>query len=89
LNLGGHNIAYIDESFEDDKLMEMAVEKCLWGVFYNSGQSRTSVEGILVHQSISSKFINMFTEKVFNTLKLQDPRDDTCNYGCVTDSDYI
>ena len=36
LDLGGLNAAYIDETCTD-KHLEAAVEKCLWGVFYNTG----------------------------------------------------
>ena len=41
LDLGGLNHAYVDESCED-KLDKIA-EACLWGVFYNSGQSRNDI----------------------------------------------
>ena len=73
------NYAYIGEHCD----LELAVEKIMWGVFYNSGQSRTSVEGILVHKNLSNKFTNMLTEKVGETLVLQDPMNPECNFGCL------
>lgn len=73
------NYAYIGEDCD----LEKAVEKVMWGVFYNSGQSRTSIEGILVHKSHGNQFTNMLTEKVGETLVLQDPMKPECNFGCV------
>eukprot|EP00356_Strombidium_inclinatum_P005896 CAMPEP_0170501090 /NCGR_PEP_ID=MMETSP0208-20121228/37173_1 /TAXON_ID=197538 /ORGANISM="Strombidium inclinatum, Strain S3" /LENGTH=78 /DNA_ID=CAMNT_0010779445 /DNA_START=354 /DNA_END=590 /DNA_ORIENTATION=- len=38
LDLGGFNTAYVDARCgEDDKLMERAVQECIWGAFFNSG----------------------------------------------------
>ena len=39
-DLGGLNFAYIDKTC-DEEMLARAAEKCLWGAFYNSGQSRT------------------------------------------------
>jgi acyl-CoA reductase-like NAD-dependent aldehyde dehydrogenase len=61
LDLGGQNYAYIDNSC-DDEHMKDAVNQCLWGAFYNSGQSRASIEGILVHKDMKNKFTNMLSE---------------------------
>jgi len=89
IDLGGHNTAYIDEisssldNTERDKLLEKIVDKCLWGTYYNTGQSRNSIESIVVHQSMINKFTNMFTDKVYETLKLMNPALDECQYGCI------
>jgi len=83
LDLGGLNLAYIDESYSDEELLARAVEKCLWGAFYNSGQSRFSVASILVHESLAAKFTNLLSEAVYNTLVLGNPRKDSTNYGCT------
>lgn len=61
----------------------------MWGIFYNSGQSKSSVEGILVDEGIANKFINMLTERTNEVLKLADPRLDSTNFGCVRDAGYI
>jgi acyl-CoA reductase-like NAD-dependent aldehyde dehydrogenase len=43
MDLGGFNVCYIDElsstldNSEKDKILDKIIEKCLWGVFYNSG----------------------------------------------------
>ena len=49
IDVGGLNYAYIGKSCQDEALLKIAVEKCMWGKFYNSGQSRSAIEGILVH----------------------------------------
>ena len=36
LDIGGLNVAYVDESVSGDHL-SAAVEQCLWGCFYNTG----------------------------------------------------
>ena len=89
LDLGGLNLAYIDESYSDDELLAKAVEKCLWGAFYNSGESRTAVESILVHESLASRFTNSLSEAVYNTLVLGNPRQDSTNYGCTSAAESI
>ena len=81
LDLGGLNHAYVDETCED-KLDKIA-DACLWGVFYNSGQSRNDIQSILVHESLFNKFTNMLSEKVYETLVLKDPMDETSNFGCI------
>ena len=80
LDLGGLDTAYIDPSCD----LEDAVEQCMWGVFYNSGQSRSSIESILVHQDLKNKFTNMLSEKVQSTFKLENPMNENSNYGPIT-----
>jgi acyl-CoA reductase-like NAD-dependent aldehyde dehydrogenase len=55
----------------------------MWGRFYNTGQSRNSIQNILVHQSIANKFTNIFTEMVMQKLSLINPSMDESNYGCI------
>ena len=61
----------------------------MWGAFYNSGQSRNQLAGVLVHEDVATTFSNMLSEITDNTLELSNPRLDTTNYGCVRDQDYI
>ena len=68
---------------ERDAILERIVDKCLWSVYYNSGQTRESIESIIVHQSIANMFTNMFTEKVNEIFHLENPKLESCNYGCV------
>jgi acyl-CoA reductase-like NAD-dependent aldehyde dehydrogenase len=76
-------MAYIDNACQGSHL-EAAADKLLWGVFYNTGQSRSSIESILVHKSEVNKFTNILSEKVFETLKLINPMDEASNYGCIS-----
>lgn len=85
-DLGGKNIAYVDNTCTDSAL-EKAVEKCMWATFYNTGQSRSRIESILVHKDLVNKFTNMLSDKVFNTFKLDDPMKDTTNFGCINFSE--
>jgi len=84
LDLGGLNVAYIDESCsENEKLMDLAVEECIWGAFYNCGQSKNLLERILVHKSVSTTFINKMTERVVELFTLENPRNESCKIGCI------
>lgn len=61
----------------------------MWGKFYNSGQSRSAIEGILVHHDMVNKFTNLLSEKVFETFVMDDPIKDSTNYGVVADRNQI
>jgi len=88
--VGGLNFAYIGAScIDNQELLERAVDKCMWGKFYNSGQSRSSIEGILVHHTMVNRFTNMLSEKVNETLFLDDPMKDETNYGVINDPTQI
>ena len=43
------------------------------GAYYNTGQSRNSIQRIFVHKDISQDFINQFSKKVFEEIKMGDP----------------
>lgn len=73
----------------DDELIEKAVDKCMWGTFYNSGQSRSGIEAITVHQSLANKFTNLLSKKVHDTFFLDDPSHEHANYGPVFDFDNL
>lgn len=90
MDVGGLNFAYIGAScIDNQELLERAVDKCMWGKFYNSGQSRSSIEGILVHHTMVNRFTNMLSEKVNETLFLDDPMLDETNYGVINDPTQI
>jgi acyl-CoA reductase-like NAD-dependent aldehyde dehydrogenase len=83
-------MAYIGESCgKNEELLNLAVEKCMWGAFYNSGQSRTGLKAILVHESIQNKFTNLLSKRVFETFILDDPMKETTNFGTIPDREYI
>lgn len=90
LDCGGMNIAYIGESLgNDDAVLDKALDEIMWAAFYNTGQSRHGVEQILVHENIASKVTNMISEKVFNTFVLENPMNESCNYGCIESPEQI
>ena len=85
-DLGGKNIAYIDNSCSQ-AVLDRAIEKCMWGTFYNTGQSRSRIESILVHKDLVNKVTNQLSEMVLNTFKLDDPNKDSTNFGCINFSE--
>ena len=61
----------------------------MWGAFYNSGQSRTRLEAITVHESIVNKFTNLLSKRVYDAIVLGDPMKEITNFGPVTDLEHI
>ena len=71
----------------DDVDIERTVNGAVWGGMTNSGQTCTSVERILVQDSIFTPFVDMLKEKVENLetpsrCKSDDPND--LDVGCMT-----
>ncbi|TNV79592.1 hypothetical protein FGO68_gene16974 [Halteria grandinella] len=77
LDLGGKDAAYV----AGDCDVELTVQTLVKGAFYNTGQSRNSIQRIYVHKDISGDFINQFSKKAFDELKLGNPLLDTTNIG--------
>ncbi len=78
LELGGNAACVVD----GDADLEDAVERIVFGAFYQSGQSCISVQRILVHESIYEAFRERFVERVKN-LKMGNPRDEDTFIGPV------
>ena len=84
LELGGKDPMVV---FEDVNL-ERAVNGALWGGYFNSGQTCTSVERIFVHESIYDVFLSRLKEKVERIVTLDHPDGQADEYaltmGCMT-----
>lgn len=76
LELGGNAGCIVDE----DTDLDDAVERIVFGAYYQSGQSCISVQRILVHQSIYDDFKQRYVEKVANLVH-GDPLDEKTFIG--------
>jgi len=76
LELGGNAACIVDE----DADIEDAVNRIVFGAFYQSGQSCVSVQRILVHESIYDSFKKLLVEKT-KLLKSGDPKDESVFIG--------
>lgn len=82
LELGG-NAAVIVEC---DANLADAIQRCVFGGYYQSGQSCISVQRILVHRDIYGDFRSKFVEAVRN-IKFGDPRDAQTIVGPIISED--
>lgn len=78
LELGGNAAVIVDE----DADLDFAVERCVFGAFYQSGQSCISVQRILVHDSLYDAFRTKLVAKA-RALRAGDPRDENTFCGPV------
>lgn len=76
LELGGNAAVIVDADTE----LDYAVERIVFGAFYQSGQSCISVQRILVHEAIYQEFCRRLVAKTA-TLKAGDPRDESTSIG--------
>lgn len=76
LELGGNAACVVDE----DADLEDAVERIIFGAFYQSGQSCISVQRILVHGKIYERFRDALVTAA-NRLRMGDPRDESTFLG--------
>ncbi len=76
LELGGNAACLVDE----DADLEDAVERIIFGAFYQSGQSCISVQRILVHEKIYDTFRTKFVAAT-QKLKCGNPKDETTFIG--------
>lgn len=70
LELGGNAAVIVDK----DADLEHALERIIFGAFYQSGQSCIGVQRIIIHEDIYDDFKAMLVEKT-KTLKSGDPKD--------------
>ena len=83
LELGGNAAVVI----ERDADLEDAVARCVFGGYYQSGQSCISVQRILVHREIYDAFRDKFVAAV-RKIKTGDPRDEQTVVGpIITEED--
>lgn len=64
LDLGGKEAAFVAPDCDID----IATDAILKAAFYNSGQSRNSIQRVYVHKELYSDFTNHFSKKAFETL---------------------
>lgn len=82
LELGGNAAVVI----ERDANLADAIQRCVFGGYYQSGQSCISVQRILVHRDIYDDFRSRFVEAVRN-IKYGDPRDEQTVVGPIISED--
>ncbi len=76
LELGGNAACIVDEGSD----LEDAVERVVFGAYYQSGQSCISVQRVLVHEDLYGEFRDRLVGAV-EGLKAGDPRDEDCFLG--------
>ena len=76
LELGGNAAVIVDQ----DADIEDAVERIVFGAFYQSGQSCISVQRIIVHESLYERIKARLIEKT-RALKSGDPKEETTFIG--------
>ena len=76
LELGGNAAVIVDE----DTDIEDAVERIIFGAFYQSGQSCIGVQRIIVHASLYDQFRELLVAKS-SELKMGDPKDESTFIG--------
>ncbi len=67
-----------------DADLERAVDKAIFGAFYNQGEVCSANSRILLEKSIAQQFIEKFVAKAKN-LVVGDPLDPNTNMGCLID----
>ncbi|APE29115.1 aldehyde dehydrogenase family protein [Aurantiacibacter gangjinensis] len=80
LELGGNAAVIVDR----DADLEDALERIVFGAFYQSGQSCIGVQRILIHEEVYDRFKEMLVEKT-KTLKAGDPKDRDTFIGPMID----
>ncbi|WP_144095318.1 aldehyde dehydrogenase family protein [Croceicoccus sediminis] len=70
LELGGNAAVIVDH----DADLDHALERIIFGAFYQSGQSCIGVQRIIIHEDIYDRFRQMLVEKT-KTLVAGDPKD--------------
>ena len=81
LELGGNAAVIVDA----DTDLDDAVERIVFGAFYQSGQSCISVQRVLVHDSIYERFRDRLVAKT-QALRAGDPRDEATFVGPLIDA---
>jgi acyl-CoA reductase-like NAD-dependent aldehyde dehydrogenase len=76
LELGGNASCIVD----DDADLQDAVDRIVFGAFYQSGQSCVSVQRIIVHENVYDSFKNHLTAAT-SALKMGDPKDESVFIG--------
>lgn len=83
LELGGNAACVVDE----DSDLEDAVERIVFGAYYQSGQSCISVQRVIVHESIYQDFKKRYTDKVANLVHGDPLNEDTFIGPMISESE--
>ena len=78
LELGGNAAVVVDE----DADLKDAVERIVFGAFYQSGQSCIGVQRILIHEKVYNNFKKLLVKQT-KALKMGDPKDEETFIGPV------
>lgn len=70
-----------------DADLDRAVEKAVFGAFYNQGEVCSANSRILLQRSISKEFLQKFTTKT-SELRIGDPLDPETTMGCLIDQNH-
>lgn len=73
LELGGNAACVVDE----DTDLDDAIERIVFGAYYQSGQSCISVQRILIHEKLYEEFKQRYTQKVANLVHGDPLEEDT------------
>ena len=84
LEMGGKNPMVV----LDDADLEVAVDACLNGAFFSTGQRCTASSRLIVQDGIHDRFVRRLTEKMA-ALKVGDPLDPSVNIGPVVDQSQL
>lgn len=83
LELGGNAACVVDA----DSDIEDAIERIVFGAYYQSGQSCISVQRVLVHESIYAEFKQGYTDKVANLVHGDPLKEDTFIGPMISESE--
>ncbi len=84
LEMGGKNPMVV----LDDADLEVAVEACLNGAFYSTGQRCTASSRLIVQEGIHDRFVARLSERM-KALVVGDPLDKATQIGPVVDADQL
>jgi acyl-CoA reductase-like NAD-dependent aldehyde dehydrogenase len=81
LELGGNAACIVDEDSDNHEGdLDDAVERLIFGAFYQSGQSCIGVQRVMIHESLYDKFKKKFIARA-SELKMGDPKDEETFVG--------
>lgn len=83
LELGGNAACIVDE----DADLDDAIERIIFGAYYQSGQSCISVQRILVHSRLYAEFKQRYTEKVATLIHGDPLNEDTFIGPMISESE--
>ncbi|MBL4630923.1 MAG: aldehyde dehydrogenase family protein [Paraglaciecola sp.] len=83
LELGGNAACVVDA----DSDLDDAIERIVFGAYYQSGQSCISVQRVIIHESIYAEFKQRYTEKVANLVHGDPLNEDTFIGPMISESE--